>query len=247
MLRAVPDLVTAGVLPAVGAVRDAAGQAARANVLATIDGRDVEPFFRFKALGALCLPGRYRGSPSSWGCTSARLPGVVRDPLVPPAAAAHAEPEGARRARLDVAVLPTRRGGAGLARSDGGVRESVGGIGPGGFGGWVSSAVTRTDSDRELVATQQGVRSTTCDGHRQSLPKSPEREQGRRCRWRPTRAGPRRALRAASQPARGLQRLVAPCDVGHLSATSRELLGGPPREVADRHDADHCPRSTTGR
>lgn len=57
---AVPDLVTGGFCPPSAQYATRQGRRLAANVLATIEGRDVEPF-RYKALGALCSLGRYRG------------------------------------------------------------------------------------------------------------------------------------------------------------------------------------------
>lgn len=57
---AVPDLVGGGLCPPSAQYATRQGTRLAENVLATIDGRPVEPF-RFKALGALCSLGRYKG------------------------------------------------------------------------------------------------------------------------------------------------------------------------------------------
>jgi NADH dehydrogenase len=63
---AVPDLVGGGLCPPSAQYATRQGTRLAANVLATIDGRPVEPF-RFKALGALCSLGRYKGVASVLG------------------------------------------------------------------------------------------------------------------------------------------------------------------------------------
>jgi NADH dehydrogenase len=57
---AVPDLETGGFCPPSAQYATRQGKRLAANVLATIEGGRVEPF-RFKALGALCSLGRYKG------------------------------------------------------------------------------------------------------------------------------------------------------------------------------------------
>lgn len=57
---AVPDVVSGGLCPPSAQYATRQGQQLAANVLATLDGREVEPF-RFKALGSLCSLGRYKG------------------------------------------------------------------------------------------------------------------------------------------------------------------------------------------
>jgi NADH dehydrogenase len=57
---AVPDIVAGGFCPPSAQYATRQGRRLAANVQATIDGRPVGPF-RFKALGALCSLGRYRG------------------------------------------------------------------------------------------------------------------------------------------------------------------------------------------
>ena len=57
---AVPDVVAGGLCPPSAQYATRQGKQLAANVLATFDGRSVEPF-RFKALGALCSLGRYKG------------------------------------------------------------------------------------------------------------------------------------------------------------------------------------------
>jgi NADH dehydrogenase len=57
---AVPDLVAGGYCPPSAQYATRQGKRLAANVLATLEGREVEPF-RFKALGVLCSLGRYQG------------------------------------------------------------------------------------------------------------------------------------------------------------------------------------------
>ena len=57
---AVPDVVTGGLCPPSAQYATRQGKQLAANVLASIDGRDEEPF-RYKALGSLCSLGRYKG------------------------------------------------------------------------------------------------------------------------------------------------------------------------------------------
>lgn len=57
---AVPDVVAGGLCPPSAQYATRQGKQLAANVLATLDGRSVEPF-RFKALGSLCSLGRYKG------------------------------------------------------------------------------------------------------------------------------------------------------------------------------------------
>jgi NADH dehydrogenase len=57
---AVPDLLGGGFCPPSAQYATRQGKQLAANVLATLEGRKVEPF-RFKALGVLCSLGRYKG------------------------------------------------------------------------------------------------------------------------------------------------------------------------------------------
>ncbi len=57
---AVPDLVTGGLCPPSAQYATRQGKQLAANLLATLAGREAEPF-RFKALGSLCSLGRYKG------------------------------------------------------------------------------------------------------------------------------------------------------------------------------------------
>ena len=57
---AVPDVVGGGLCPPSAQYATRQGRRLASNVLATIEGRAVEPF-RYEALGSLCSLGRYRG------------------------------------------------------------------------------------------------------------------------------------------------------------------------------------------
>jgi len=57
---AVPDLLGGGFCPPSAQFATRQGKRLASNLLATLEGREVEPF-RFKALGVLCSLGRYKG------------------------------------------------------------------------------------------------------------------------------------------------------------------------------------------